>query len=465
MNIEENKLPEEGEVDTEIKETEKKKLPLGALIGIIAGAVALVVAIVLLIVLLPGDKCEGHVDADDDYLCDKCGEHYDDGDEAPENPEPEANATEVTFTVVLDSGEPLAGVKFTLERGGKVYDFTTGSDGTVKASIALNTYYISFDLDTIPEYCMPDAPAGVKIDENTSDVSFTVINNTPDGTEKKPFFISENETDVTLAPGQEIFFNYRGSSMKTVTIRVAGISVSYNGEIYGSVGDLLEVPLYPEIGVMTLFSIKNETDSEITTVMELIAKIGSSENPIEITESNTVVSVLPEEVIYYEWTADKAGVVVLTSSAVNGSITVTRILENDVPVISQINGGGAAYITVSEGETITINVSLLDSEELEAEKTVDIDLLISIYEGDEAEPVPVLGSQISISLDAGVKVALKSEAGKSLSISDEGAVCVYDGDDVYTNENGNEISFELSSAIVFVENKSDSTNDIVISFN
>ena len=465
MNNEEKKLPEEGEVNTEIKETQQKKLPLGALIGIIAGAVALVVAIVLVIVLLPGDKCEGHVDADDDYLCDKCGEHYDDGDEAPEIPSTEENATEVIFTVILDSGEPLSGVKFTLERGDKVYNLVTGSDGTVKASIELNTYYISFDLETIPEFCMPDTPAGVKIDENTSAVSFDVINNTPDGSEKKPFFISENETDVTLAPGQEIFFNYRGSSMKTVTIRESGISVTYNGEIYGTVGGVLEVPLYPEIGVMTLFSIKNETDSEIATVMELIAPIGSSENPIEVTNNSTVASVLPEQAVYYKWTAEKAGVVVLTSSAANGSITVTKILENDVPVISQINGGGAAYVTVSEGETITINLSILDSDGLEADKAVDIDFLISVNAGNEADPVPVIGNQVSISLDGGEMIALKSEVGKSLSITDEGYVCVYDGDDVYTNDGGYDIGFELSSYIIYVENKSDSTNDIVIIFN
>ena len=67
MNEEKN-LPTEvsTEENVEINTDPKKKLPLGALIGIIAGAVA-VIAIVVVIILLSGNKCPGHVDADDDY--------------------------------------------------------------------------------------------------------------------------------------------------------------------------------------------------------------------------------------------------------------------------------------------------------------------------------------------------------------------------------------------------------------
>ena len=79
---------EKTEQITVTKDESKKQLPLGALIGIIAGAVAVIVAVILIIVFTggnadEGEGCIGHVDADDDYLCDKCGEHFDDGDKPP----------------------------------------------------------------------------------------------------------------------------------------------------------------------------------------------------------------------------------------------------------------------------------------------------------------------------------------------------------------------------------------------
>ena len=46
----------------------------------------ILLALTLVMSLASCKKCKEHIDADDDYRCDICGENFDDGDENPEPP-------------------------------------------------------------------------------------------------------------------------------------------------------------------------------------------------------------------------------------------------------------------------------------------------------------------------------------------------------------------------------------------
>lgn len=334
----------------------------------------LLLAFAMIFALASCKKCKDHVDKDDDYLCDNCGENFDDGDE---NVEPEKTTIDVTFVLKLDNGEALEGVKITVSRGEKSYELVSGADG--KATVALDpaAYAIDYDYDTLPEFCTPET-FGVKIEEGKTSVDLVIVNNLPDGSIEKPFFISENETEITLAPGQEFYFNYRGSSVKTVTVNNSGITVGYNGEIYSAVDGVVEAPLSPEIGKMTVFSVKNVTDSEITTVMALVAKLGSYENPIEISGNGASATVNYETVVYFKWTADKTGTLTLTANSDRNNISITKVMENDVTVVSQTNGSLTETMEVTAGDVITIGVSALEAPEGQENQDIEISFTLNI---------------------------------------------------------------------------------------
>ena len=400
--------------------------------------------------------CEGHVDADDDYLCDKCGANYDDGDEAPDVVLP--TEYEITFVVKLDNGEVVSGVKFTITRGAKSFDLVSDSSGKAVQKLEAGPYAISYDYETLPEYCTPDT-FGFRVEEGTSEVILIVSDNTPDGSVAKPFPIQEKETEITLEPGQEINFVYRGATTKKLTINADGISVIYDGNTYNSEDGSVSLDFYPEIGKETRFSVKNNNDEAVTTVMSLIAPLGSNENPIILTENQGSALVSDEETVYYKWIASADGVIVLTSESAVNNISLTKVLENDVLIISQTVGNAAAYLTVKSGDEITIGVSAINATE-----RVDVDFAITTYAGTDADPVPVLMDEINISLFPEETVVFSGTVGKTLKVSDENRISIWHDTITHGNEDGSEIVLELLKPIFVLNNYSEYVNGITITF-
>ena len=402
------------------------------------------------------NQCSPHVDADDDYLCDKCGENFDDGDEAPVVVAP--TEYDVTFVVKLDNGDPISGIKFTLVRGAKSFNLVTDSSGIASQSLEAGPYAIEYDYETLPEYCTPDT-FGFKVEEGTSRVELIIVNNTPDGSASKPFPIQDNDTEINIGAGEEVYYVYRGATTKKLTITEEGLSVIYDGNTYNAEGGILTLDFYPEIGKETIFAVKNNTESAITTTMSLIAPLGSNENPITLTENSATVAVSEEEIVYYKWVSDMDGVLVLTSGCENNNISLTKVIENDILIVSQTAGNEAAYITIKTGDEVVIGVSAINSAE-----RIDVDFSIRAYAGTESEPVPVLMDEIYISLSPDQSVVLIGETGKTLRINDESLVSVWHDTISQTNEAGNEITVNLLNPIFILTNHSEFVNGITISF-
>ena len=380
MNNEEKILPEN---DTSVENTNSdKKLSKGALIGIIGGAVALVaIVVVVLVVLLGGNgnktpDCT-HVDKDDDYLCDLCGEHFDDGDEEPEQPVVTTN--DVTFIVKLDDGTVLSGAKFAIVRGESRIDLESDADGKACATLDRFAYSIEYDTDTLPEYCMPDT-FGFKVEEGTHEVTLIVTDNTPNGTLAKPFPILESEIAVNIGAGQELIYIYRGNSMKILSLDNADIIVKCLDEERTATA---ENPIYvvpTDIGQATMITLKNPTNEDISCTLHFDAKPGSSENPIEVGESGATATVNSETFIYYSFTATKDGVITLNCDNERNNITLTRILENDVPEVKQTFGLSSLSMEVKEGDVITIGVSALEANDNHQNKDYNVEISFTISE-------------------------------------------------------------------------------------
>jgi hypothetical protein len=156
------------------------------------------------------------------------------------------------------------------------------------------------------------------------------------------------------------------------------LTVNYGGSSYSLGAENLPLFIEPEIGKATGFSIKNTTGEEISFTLYLTAPKGSSENPIEISDSGATVTVNCESVIYYSWTATKDGVLTLTCDNERNNISVTRILENDVPEVAQTNGEPTVTMEVKAGDVITIGVSALEAERDHENQEFDIEISFSL---------------------------------------------------------------------------------------
>ena len=432
-NEEKNIADVESASGEEVVSHPQKKLSRGALIGIIAGAAAVLVAVVVLIILLGGgkNKCE-HIDADDDYLCDKCGEHFDDGDEEVI---PDVKEAEVNFVVRLDNGDTISGIKFILTRGDAVYTLVSGADGSIKAKIPVGVYEVTYDSETIPEYCWGET-YGVKIEEGTTSAEIKIVDNRPNGTVGKPYPVSADAMDITIAPGEELYYSCRGVSLRYLTIENSDLVVNYDGESYSAIDGIISVGVVSsDVETPIIFSVKNPTSDSISASMEIIAPLGSSDNPIEMTESHATCQLADGESIYYRYLVEKEGVLVLTTPTEGSDILITRniivINENgEEEVRNTITEGASAeyagYIFVKENDEILIRVSYVAPEEEGAPEAqvesepVEVEFAIAHYAATDDEPAPIDNSQLNIRLDAGASVTFSVKAGMTLSVSVNG---------------------------------------------
>lgn len=323
-------------------------------------------------------ECE-HRDADDDYLCDECGEHFDDGDEAGENQgNSEETKVSVLFRVSLDDGTPLSYVKFTLTRRDMDTQLVSGADGSVQTELVVGIYSVSYEYDNLPEACLPNT-FSFKVEEGTTEIVLEIVNNTPDGSATKPFPVSESETEITLSAGEEHYYNYRGSSVKYLSVDSNGVVVNFNDTSYSLDAGNMPLTISPAIGEETVFSIKNTTKSEVKFTLFLEAPEGSYENPIQLDEKNGSCVVNCDSVVYYTWTAYADGVLTLTSDNERNNILVRKIIEEDVPVDRQTNGELTVSMEVASGDVITIGVSALEAGINYENQEYDIEISFTLY--------------------------------------------------------------------------------------
>ena len=210
-----------------------------------------------------------------------------------------------------------------------------------------------------------------------------MTDNNPDGSPERPFYVSDKETEITIEAGQELYFNYRGSTVKQLVLNSDKLSVTYNGQTYEAQNGAIEFYVTPEIGEMSLFSVKNISDETVTETLWLISSLGSYDNPMILESMSATASVPAEGSVYYSWTATKDGVIVLTvENPGNNFVDITRIISHDVPIISEA-GENKAYMLVKAGEQVTLCASTLNTE------ATEISFSIKHYAGTASNPVPL----------------------------------------------------------------------------
>lgn len=371
-----------------------------------------------------------HKDADDNGKCDLCATDFEDGVETKEIP-----VVDCTITVTLDNGDSLAGVAFVAKNENEEYSLKSDDKGVISAALKVGKYALSFDYETLPAGCVPETGM-LEVAEGKGAISIEIRDNNPNGTLEKPYFITEDQTAVSIEAGAELHYIYRGAAMRYLQIENADISITYKGTTYDAVDGIVSILITPQVGEMTAFSVKNKSNAKIDTTLALVSPAGSMDNPIQMNENSVIVSVAAEEVVYYSFTADKNGVLVVTSQSALNNISLINTATNAVSALTE--GSAGEYMMVSAGDVIKIAVASTDSK-----KAAEIDLTVQCYLGTVEEPVPVIKQKIDISFGASASIAFAAEIGKTVILADE-TVSLTVGAQTYTPTKTQPVSVVLA---------------------
>ena len=376
---------------------------------------SLVVALAVSMASCSGeDECE-HLDKDDNFVCDICEEDFDDGLEK----------NSCTFNVVDNEGNKLAGAKFTLTRGSVTETLTVNSSGTASIELIAGKYSVEFDYDTIPSGFLPSV-FSVEIKMGANSFDLVVVDNNPNGSEERPYMISENVTELTIGAGAEIFYGCRVAANRKLSIS-EGITVVYNGNSYTG-----EVELISEgVDHIAYFSIKNTSASALNAKLEMIFPLGSADNPIVVTNDSTVANVPGGGAIYYKWTASEDGVFVVTSENVKNNILLTNRTTNAVS--SQTDGSLGEYMVVHSGDEVIISVSAKTATG-DAAQFNEIIFNSAFYKGTESDPIPVFKETVDISIGANETLVFEWDGIGDIELDDED-VTLETGDGFFTVTN------------------------------
>ena len=348
---------------------------------------------------------------------------------------PEIVTRQYTVSFKLDNGNVLPDAKVTFKQGENEYPLVSGKDGTATIELAIGKYSISYDYDSLPAGCYPETTS-VDLTADALEITLIVVDNNPNGSPAKPFYIMEDVTALSLEVGSELHYVYRGAAVRYLTIESNGVSVVYKGEEYKAENGKVTVVITPKMGEMTSFSVKNNTAAKIESSLSMLSPEGSMENPHKLTGNLAEASVPAGEAVYYAYVAEKSGMLVVSSENALNNIALTN--SNTYAVTSFTAGGKGTYIAVSKGDTVIITVSSTDSEHAAV-----IDVHVSCYAGTAEDPVPVINDSIEITFSAGSAITFFAEVGKTVSFSNQ-SVTLKVGDKEYTPNSTMAVSLSLS---------------------
>ena len=297
--------------------------------------------------------CEQHVDENRDFLCDKCGAFY-------EAPVVYAN---MSITVKSEDGAAVSGVTVcvTNSDGETVLNKATGTSGKVSANLPTGEYYVSFELDTDGYVYIPNG--FINLTKNGGNFEYVTIDNTPDGSAAKPFFIGENVATYTIAAGATYTFTIKGGE-RALVIENASIVLNYNGQDYLPEDGKLEMRISGSIDANDppkAFTVTNTANVETEVTFNFTYDPGTRENPIEVslnTEYTTSV-ITNETILYYVWVADASGTLNITSISAGGELKLTNITRSQVSDYTDGSAGATVSIdNVQVNDVILVEISV-----------------------------------------------------------------------------------------------------------
>lgn len=284
------------------------------------------------------------------------------GEEAPT--ETPAAKVEITLTVKDQDGNAMPEAVLTIlpaSEEGESATLTADNEGTVTVTLPEGEYTVRFDV--LPEYVL-GIDTKITVKAGMEPVALEVIDNTPNGSEERPFVINEDSLTVTVPAGETYHFTLFGGYNRTLYVTDAGAEILFRDQTYapdenGSIAVRI-VTDSPRDHAYVALTNKSGNSREIT--LTLVSDPGAMDNPIVIeTLGEAITANVPQDgMIYYRWTATAAGKLTVTSADPINNISLNNLANSKVTDFT--NGAESVTLEVAEGDTITIVVSVIGGD-------------------------------------------------------------------------------------------------------
>lgn len=312
-------------------------------------------------------NCASCVDTNNNGKCDVCGKDY----VIP------ATSVSCTVTILDEDGAPVSGAVITLGNDDGTIQFgTTGNDGKAKKEIDFGEYIIY--IEELPEYWYISTNySKITVSETSKDFSYVAIDNSPDGSLEKPFFLGSESDTRTFGAG--VTYNYSCvPSTRYIVIENASAKLVYNDTEYLPDNGVIKVLMYSEEAThtRTILTVTNTSDAENSITVSFEELPGSLMNPyVAELDTETVVTVPKESSIHYVWTATATGTLKITSPETYNLLT----LYNENTYVMEATGGrNYIEIDVNAGDVIKITVSSSNT----ADESSDVTFTLSLTEAE-----------------------------------------------------------------------------------
>ena len=270
----------------------------------------------------------------------------------------------VTLTVKDQDGNPMAEAVLTIlpaSEEGESATLTADNEGTVTVTLPEGEYTVRFDV--LPEYVL-GIDTKITVKAGMEPVALEVMDNTPNGSEERPFVINEDSLTVTVPAGETYHFTLFGGYNRTLHVTDAGAEILFRDQTYapdenGSIAVRI-VTDSPRDHAYVALTNKSGDTREIT--LTLVSDPGAMDNPIVIeTLGEAITANVPQDgMVYYRWTATAAGKLTVTSADAINNISLNNLANSKVTDFT--NGAESVTLEVAEGDTVTVVVSVIGGD-------------------------------------------------------------------------------------------------------
>lgn len=393
--------------------------------------------------------CTSHTDADSDGKCDACGEEV----KAP------AVTVDYTITVVDQDGAKIEGASFTLYSGfDEAANGTTDADGSFSLKLVEGEYTLSFD--SLPEGYFPyEASSVVKVSPDVTSTEIIVENVIPNGSAERPFPISAEDPSITL-PASASYYYSIGGGTRILKLEAADIELVYGDNTYlPDANGKIEVTLIPESHFSPIIlKFTNKAESEQTVDLTFESLPGSPERPFEAKLDTTyTASVTKESTVYYQWIADKSGIIAVTTYSADSTIMLYN--KTTMEVSPYTDGKVCEYIWVNVGDELSIAVASTSKEDI-----ASVEFLLTYAKGDADLPIILLDSSATFSIPAGKKYSFVSLllGADTFSIKNKNVKVEVNGTELEKDENGNAKYVFSAGDVITLTNVTEERCDVTI---
>lgn len=344
-----------------------------------------------------GETCKEHVDADGDGVCDVCHatvstESNSSSESASETESgtAEAKKVAVAMTVRAQDGAPVPGAVMRIALLDEWYDedtswdpisVTTDENGAVSVDLTEGTYRLTYE--TLPENFLAGTVV-LTVEDGMEPVALEVTDNTPDGSEDRPFFLGEGSMTVAFPENTAYHFTLFAGDRRSLvlenlptdannTVEVTVNGVTYTPDENGLLIVKIEGEDVEEQVRLTVTNQGGARDLTLTTRSEL----GSMNNPIVIetlteTAEDITVTVPAGMIMYYAWTADKDGTLKVTSADTANNISLHNKTTGQSTSFS--DGTAEVSLDVKAGDVVLLHVAVKLTTEDDAQLTFAVAL-------------------------------------------------------------------------------------------